>query len=121
MCDYRFHPWCKLIIPWHRRRSYQHRCFVLLLLYTGKGNSKKLSLFIILFSQLTSFITTLATHTVPDVNFFWLAVMCFGAISGAIIGSAIAKKMDNAKTELFFRNLLIALIALNVYNIYTAL
>ena len=79
------------------------------------------SLFIILFSQLTSLITTLATNSVPAVNFFWLAIMCFGGISGAIIGSSIAKKMDNSKTEKFFRNLLIALIALNVYNIYTAL
>ena len=78
------------------------------------------SLFIILFSQLTGLITTFATHTVPDVNFLYLAIMCFGGISGAIIGSAIAKKMDNSKTEKFFRNLLVALIVLNFYNIYTA-
>lgn len=88
---------------------------------TQAKETAKNSLFIILFSQLTSFITTLATHTVPAVNFFYLGIMCFGGISGAIIGSSIAKKMDNTKTEKFFRNLLIALIVLNVYNIYTAL
>ena len=88
---------------------------------TQAKETAKNSLFIILFSQLTSFITTVATHTVPDVNFFFLAIMCFGGISGAIIGSSIAKKMDNTKTEKFFRNLLIALIFLNFYNIYTAL
>jgi len=88
---------------------------------TQAKETAKNSLFIILFSQLTSFITTLATHTVPDVNFFYLAIMCLGGISGAIIGSSIAKKMDNTKTEKFFRNLLIALIVLNIYNIYAAL
>ena len=88
---------------------------------TQAKETAKNSLFIILFSQLTSFITTVATHTVPDVNYFYLAIMCFGGISGAIIGSSIAKKMDNAKTDKFFRNLLIALIFLNIYNIYAAL
>ena len=88
---------------------------------TQAKETAKNSLFIILFSQLTSFITTVATHTVPDVNLFYLAIMCFGGISGAIIGSAIAKKMDNATTEKFFRNLLIALIVLNIYNIYAAI
>ena len=88
---------------------------------TQAKETAKNSLFIILFSQLTSFITTVATNSVPAVNFFYLAIMCFGGISGAIIGSSIAKKMDNTKTEKFFRNLLIALIVLNFYNIYTAL
>ena len=88
---------------------------------TQAKETAKNSLFIILFSQLTSFITTLATHTVPAVNFFYLGIMCFGGISGAIIGSSIAKKMDNTKTEKFFRNLLIALIFLNIYNIYAAI
>ena len=88
---------------------------------TQAKETAKNSLFIILFSQLTSFITTVATHTVPAVDFFWLGVMCFGGISGALIGSSIAKKMDNKKTEKFFRNLLIALIFLNIYNIYTAI
>lgn len=88
---------------------------------TQAKETAKNSLFIILFSQLTSLITTLATHSVPSVNWFYLAIMCLGGVSGAIIGSAIAKKMDNATTEKFFRNLLIALIVLNFYNIYTAL
>ncbi len=88
---------------------------------TQAKETAKNSLFIILFSQLTSLVTTLATHSVPSVNWFYLAIMCFGGVSGAIIGSSIAKKMDNATTEKFFRNLLIALIVLNFYNIYAAL
>lgn len=82
---------------------------------TPKVTAKN-SLFIILFSQSTSFITTMITG-VPTFNPISLAVMCIGGIGGAIIGAYFSKKMDEDMVEKFFSIVLIALIILNLYNV----
>lgn len=79
------------------------------------------SLFIILFSQSTSLITTFATRTVPTFEPLSLIVMCIGGVAGAIIGAAFATKMNDEKTENFFSVVLVGLIALNLYNLVMAL
>ncbi len=78
------------------------------------------SLFVILFSQFTSLVTTFATHSVPEVDMFTLVIMCIGGVVGSIIGSMIASKMDDKMTDKFFAILLVFLILLNIYNVVVA-
>lgn len=75
------------------------------------------SIYIILFSQITSFITTLVTKTVPDFNEIMLALMVAGGISGGLIGSIILNKIDAKVVEKAFKVLLFVIAAINVYNI----
>lgn len=77
----------------------------------------KTSLFIILFSQITSLITTVITKSVPSYNPVQLIVMCMGGVAGALIGNHFSGKMSELKVEYFFSALLIILIFLNTFNI----
>ncbi|WMJ78119.1 MULTISPECIES: sulfite exporter TauE/SafE family protein [unclassified Sedimentibacter] len=77
----------------------------------------KNSLFIILFSQVTSFVTTLRTNTVPSFDTLSLYVMCTGGVIGAIAGLIASKKMSNNNVETFFTLVLGGLIMLNTYNV----
>lgn len=76
------------------------------------------SLIVILFSQASSFISTLISG-VPEFKYMNLIIMCIGAVFGALIGGNIAKKMDNKKTQDFFMKLLIFLIMISIFNIFT--
>ncbi len=78
----------------------------------------KNSLFIILFSQITSLITTFATNDVPTFSPVALGLMCLGGVVGAIIGGKLDLIMDDDITEKFFMVVLSLLILLNVYNIF---
>lgn len=77
------------------------------------------SLFIILFSQLTSLATTIITNSVPSYNPIHLIVMCIGGMVGALIGSKILAKINENIVERFFLAVLTLLIFLNVYNTVT--
>lgn len=50
------------------------------------------SLYIILFSQATSLITTLLTHSVPQFEWQILLLMVCGGIGGGMVGRALNKK-----------------------------
>lgn len=62
------------------------------------------SLYIILFSQAASLLTTLATHTVPDFHLQSLLFMTVGGISGGITGRIFYRTMNNRSVDklLFF-------------------
>ncbi len=77
----------------------------------------KNSIFIILFSQTTSFITTLITCTVPLFYATSLYSMCIGGVIGAVVGSKISKKISEDNVEKIFTVVLGGLIILNLYNI----
>lgn len=79
--------------------------------------SARNSLFIILFSQITSFSTTIITNTVPSFDPLSLAVMCVGGVLGALIGGYLDKKIDDDTTEKFFSCVLLGLVVLNIYNV----
>ncbi len=81
----------------------------------------KNSLFIILLSQISSLMTTVATNAVPQFTVAALALMCAGGVLGAIIGGKIDIIMDDDITEKFFMVVLTLLIILNVYNVVMAL
>ena len=76
------------------------------------------SLYIILFSQLTSFISTVATHSIPSFTPITLVFMVFGGIMGGMIGRKINKKIDNKTVEKLFIGLMTVIIFISLFNTY---
>ncbi len=73
------------------------------------------SLYIILFSQLTSFLSTLISG-VPEFEILSLIVMVAGGIGGGIAGRALNKKMDNRAVDKLFICLMVLIVGICVYN-----
>ena len=59
------------------------------------------SLYIILFSQFASLLTTLITRSVPSFPFVALVLMVAGGIGGGAVGRSINRKMDNKAVDKF--------------------
>lgn len=74
------------------------------------------SLFIILFSQVSSLAATLIFGKPPVFNPLTLALMCLGGIAGAILGSQFSRKMSDHGVERFFLWVLCFLVLLNIHN-----
>ncbi len=83
----------------------------------------KNSLYIIIFSQISSIVSAVATSSVPDFEWRNLLCMIVGGISGALVGAAISKKVDNKGVEKILKALLMVIIAMDFYNVlkYTIL
>lgn len=75
------------------------------------------SLYIIMFSQLTSFLNTLVKGTVPEFNPIVLMVMVFGGIAGAFWGKKINKKITGKGVNRLFMVLMIVIVGINIYNL----
>ena len=73
------------------------------------------SLYIILFSQAASLITTLITG-VPAFRILSLVLMVAGGIGGGIVGRKLNKKMDNRAVDKLFICLMVLIVAICVYN-----
>lgn len=76
------------------------------------------SLYIIFFSQLTSLLATLFTHTVPAFTPSALILMVIGGIGGGMLGRTINKKIDNTVVDRLFMVLMIVIISISLYNIW---
>lgn len=76
------------------------------------------SLYIILFSQITSLINTLVTRTVPEFSIILLILMVCGGILGGMAGRAINKKIDGSVVNRLFIGLMGVIMLICVYNIY---
>ena len=76
------------------------------------------SLYIILFSQTTSLINTIATGTVPDFTIGLLALMTGGGILGGVAGRKINKRIDSIKVNKLFVGLMMMILLICIYNIY---
>ena len=74
------------------------------------------SLYIIMFSQITSLIQTLGTGTVPEVKISYFLVMVIGGIAGGMIGSKVNKKIDEENVNKLFIGLMAVIIGINIYN-----
>ena len=83
----------------------------------------KNSIYIIIFSQISSIVSAIATGSVPDFEWVNLICMVIGGISGALVGAAISKKIDNKGVEKILKALLVVIIIMDFYNIlkYTIL
>lgn len=74
------------------------------------------SLYIILFSQITSFVQTCVTGTIPDVELVYLVFMIIGGVLGGTIGSRINKKISEKGVDRLFIFLMAVIVVINIYN-----
>lgn len=76
------------------------------------------SLYIILFSQITSILSTLVTRTVPEFSMWLLGLMVFGGILGGMSGRIINKKISTKIVDKLFIFIMVVIIGINIYNVY---
>lgn len=76
------------------------------------------SLYIILFSQITSLISSIVTGKVPDFPIGLLVLMAAGGILGAVCGRIINKKIDSNAVDKLFIGLMGIIILICCYNVY---
>lgn len=76
------------------------------------------SLYIIMFSQITSLVQTVATGTIPDVEITYFLGMVIGGILGGTLGSKVNKKIDEEGVNKLFIILMIVIIGINIYNAF---
>ena len=76
------------------------------------------SLYIILFSQITSLLNTLVTGTVPEFSIWLLVLMAIGGILGGMCGRVINKRIESRVVDKLFILLMAVIIGINIYNIY---
>lgn len=76
------------------------------------------SLYIILFSQITSLLQTIFSGTIPQFPVMALIIMVVGGILGGFCGRIINKKMNSKMVDRLFIVLMAVIIGINCYNIY---
>ena len=76
------------------------------------------SLYIILFSQITSIINTMVTGTIPQFTVGLLILMVVGGILGGMVGRRINKRIDDKTVNKLFIGLMVIIMAICVYNIF---
>lgn len=76
------------------------------------------SLYIILFSQITSLGNSVVTATIPEFSVFLLLLMAGGGILGGFCGRNINKRIDSHKVDILFMVLMVMIIGINIYNMY---
>lgn len=76
------------------------------------------SLYVILFSQSASFLSTVVQGRVPQFDLPVLLVMMAGGILGGFIGRGISKKLDNRRVDILFRWMLVLITAISFYNLW---
>ena len=76
------------------------------------------SLYIILFSQITSLISTLVSRTVPPFGLVTIILMVGGGIGGGMVGRSINKKIDNKAVDKLFMCLMAVIILISAYNAF---
>ena len=74
------------------------------------------SLYIILFSQAASLLTTVLTRSVPEFGILALILMVAGGIGGGIVGRKLNRKMDNQAVDKLFIGLMVLIVGICVYN-----
>ena len=76
------------------------------------------SLYIILFSQVTSLVVSVFTGTVPPVEWGILAGMVVCGVLGGITGRWFNKRMNDRMVDKLFMILMVMIIFINIYNIF---
>lgn len=76
------------------------------------------SLYIILFSQISSLGITVVQGKVPEFDILVLAVMAVGGILGGFVGRAFSRKMTDGHVDTLFRCMLVLITAISCYNLY---
>ena len=76
------------------------------------------SIYIILFSQMASLVSSIISGTIPHVDFLLLLLMVIGGILGGIIGRSLNKKIHPKTVGILFVGLMSVIIFVNLYNIF---
>lgn len=76
------------------------------------------SLYIILFSQMASFVSTLVKGTVPKFSVWVLVFMIAGGISGALLGGKVNRQISEEQVSRLFGALMLLIIGINIYNLW---
>lgn len=76
------------------------------------------SLYIILFSQITSLITTFVTRSVPEFEPTALVLMVAGGIGGGMAGRRVNKRIDSSVVDQMFVIVMVLIIVISVYNMW---
>ena len=76
------------------------------------------SLYIILFSQLASFLQTVLSGRIPEFQWTILVTMVGAGLLGGFFGRKINRKLDGAMVDKLFIALMLVICLINVYNIY---
>lgn len=76
------------------------------------------SIYIIMFSQSTSFFSVLISENIPDFNIETLIVMILGGIIGGLIGNRINSNISTKKVDNIFTYLILVIISINLYNFF---
>ena len=76
------------------------------------------SLFIILFSQISTLITTLVTRTVPEFEVSALLLMICGGIAGGILGRKVNRNIESRAVDKLFMFLMVIIIFICIYNAF---
>lgn len=76
------------------------------------------SIYVIMFSQISSLLSTVIKHNVPPFAPAVLLLMVACGIAGGLVGSKINKKIDNRTVDKLFMGLMGLIICINIYNIF---
>lgn len=76
------------------------------------------SIFIILFSQISSLLSTIVSGKIPEFAIEELILMVTCGILGGIVGAKINKKLTNCVVDKLFLGLILIIIFVNIYNIF---
>lgn len=76
------------------------------------------SLFIILFSQITSLISTILSNRVPPTDWKILAGMCCMGVLGALLGRRINKRISAQTVDRLFMGMTVVIMGICIYNMF---
>ena len=74
------------------------------------------SLYIIMFSQASSFLTSCIQRTIPEFELIYMVLMVAAGILGGMLGSKINKRISAATTDKLFAGLLLVIVFICFYN-----
>ena len=74
------------------------------------------SLYIIMFSQAASFLTSCLQRTIPEFKLIYLVLMVSAGILGGMLGSKVNKRISAATTDKLFAGLLLVIVFICFYN-----
>lgn len=76
----------------------------------------RMSIFVILLSQISNLLTYFITGVPEGINYMALFFMIVGGCTGAVVGGKISKKLTDVQVDDFFTDVVVAIIILNAYN-----
>lgn len=76
------------------------------------------SIYIIMFSQIASLVSSLLSRNIPVFGSQVLLLMILGGITGGVVGSKINVKIDSRTVDKLFNGLMMVIVCICIYNMY---